>query len=280
MIKLEANNNICANFPDQPAALKFSGATSLFDRQRLVELANTLDPHLVEYNSGDLPLSVSPQDIPAAALPASEIIDQIGEANSWMTLRNIERDAEYRKLAMQALAPLEETIVSKLGPLLQREAFIFISSPNAVTPFHIDEEHNILIQIEGEKTVTVYSQDDRALASQTDLERFHAGGHRNLALDPLCEGRGQKFRLAPGDALYIPPLAPHWVKVGPHAPAHSLSVTWRSRASRKALYLHQINHRLRARGFNPRFPGDAPVTDQLKIWGASGLARLERLAGA
>jgi cytochrome P450 len=31
--------------------------------------------------------------------------------------------------------------------MCQREGFIFISSPGAVTPFHLDPEHNFLLQI-------------------------------------------------------------------------------------------------------------------------------------
>ena len=32
-----------------------------------------------------------------------------------------------------------------------REAFIFISSPNTVTPYHMDPEYNFLLQIRGTK---------------------------------------------------------------------------------------------------------------------------------
>ena len=277
MINLGDITGFTANYPDEAAPLKLNVESALFDRQRLVCLANILDPHLVEFNAGDLPVSIAPEDVPAAGLSASDVIEQIGECNSWMTLRNIEHDPDYCALADEALAPLQQLIESKTDAMLQRESFLFISSPGAVTPFHFDEEYNILIQIEGTKTVTVYSQHDRDLASQTDLERFHSGGHRNLKLDPMHKDRGRAVDMAPGDALYIPPLSPHWVKVTGDAPALSLSVTWRSEQSRRALYLHQINYQLRARGLSPRFPGEAPMSDQLKIWGASGLTRLRKI---
>jgi Cupin-like domain len=279
MIEIRDASVFEAHYPERPALMRLQVESALFTRPRLVELADMLSPHLVEFNTGDLPTSIAPEDVPDATLSVHEVIEQIGECNSWMTLRNIEHHPDYRALAHEALAPLERRIVDRTGAIMQREAFFFISSSGAVTPFHFDEEHNILIQIEGQKTVTLFSQNDREISSQTDLERFHAGGHRNLNLDPAHEPRGQAVCLAPGDALYIPPLAPHWVKAEPGGSSLSLSVTWRSKASRRALYLHQINHALRARGFSPRFPGKAPIADQLKIWGASGLRRLKKLAG-
>lgn len=265
-----------AHYPDRPARLKVLVEGPLTARRRLIELARALKPDLVEFNAGDLPISIAPDAVPAAGQSAEETIARIGECNSWMTLRNVEHDHDYKALATAAVDSVASWAEEKTGPTLQREAFIFISSPDAVTPFHFDEEHNILIQIEGEKIVTVFSQYDRDIASQLDLERFHSGGHRNLKFEPSFEPRGVPFRLGPGDALYIPPLAPHFVRVVSREPSLSLSCTWRSKRTKRDVYLHQINHRLRQRGASPSFPGTNPLADQLKIWRASAIRRLSR----
>lgn len=280
MINLEDTTQFEDHYPDAKARFSLTVQSPLLSRIRLVKLAGDLAPHLVEFNAGDLPISVSPNDVQEPDLSATETIERIGECNSWMTLRNIEHDAEFATLAQNIIDHLSDRITQKTGDILQREAFIFISSPGAVTPFHFDEEHNILIQIEGTKDVQVYSQYDRDLASQQDLERFHTGAHRNLLLHPELQSRGEVVTMAPGDALYIPPLAPHWVKVTSDKPALSLSVTWRSAQSKRTCYLHQINHELRKRGANPRFPGEAPIADQLKIWRASAMNRLQRKPAA
>jgi hypothetical protein len=266
-----------AHYPDQPARLKIGVDSPLMTRGALIALARRLDKHLVEFNAGDLPVSIAPEAVPAAGQSAEETIARIGECRSWMTLRNVEHDPAYRALAAEAVDTVAPVVTAKTGAILQREAFIFISSPAAVTPFHFDEEHNILVQIEGEKIVTVFSQHDRELASQIDLERFHAGGHRNLKFEPAFESRGTPFRLAPGDALYIPPLAPHFVRVISDGPSLSLSCTWRSKRTKRAVYLHQINHELRRHGASPSFPGENPLADQLKIWRESAARRLKAL---
>jgi quercetin dioxygenase-like cupin family protein len=267
-------------YPDNTAMLGFAGGTPLLTRESLVGLANGLPADFVEFNAGDLPITVSPDNIPAAGMTATETIEKIGSANSWMVLRNIERDPRYADVMRQVLGTVGDTVARTTGDILREEAFVFISSPGAVTPFHMDEEHNILIQIEGRKEFTIYSQHDRELASQQDLEAFHSGAHRNLDASPEKLARGKAITMEPGDAIYVPPLAPHWVRVLGDEPSLSLSITWRSNASQRMCYLHQINHELRAQGGTPAFPGRNPVADQLKIWRASGKRRLARLFGA
>ena len=51
---------------------------------------------------------------------------------------------------------LEPLVRARTGTMYKREAFIFVSSPNAVTPFHMDPEHNILMQLRGTKTMTLF----------------------------------------------------------------------------------------------------------------------------
>lgn len=279
MIEIQDKAIFEEQYPHERAVFTIDVDTPLMKRPRLIELAQALPADLVEFNPGDLPISVSPDSIPEPDLSAAETIEKIGTVKSWMTLRNIENDPAYRDLAYGIIDRLSREIEAKTGRIHRREAFIFISSPGAVTPFHIDEEHNILIQLEGTKTFTIFSQHDRQLASQTDLERFHSGAHRNLSLDPELAGRGEPIHMKPGTALYVPPLAPHHVKVTSSEPSLSLSITWRSESSKRTCYLHQINHRLRQKGVTPPFPGERPMRDQLKIWQTSAAARLGRLTG-
>ena len=44
---------------------------------------------------------------------------------------------------------------AEAGATCQREAFLFLSAPNSVTPVHIDPEHNFLLQIRGQKDMNV-----------------------------------------------------------------------------------------------------------------------------
>ena len=64
--------------------------------------------------------------------------------------------------------------------MLKPQGFIFVSSPNAVTPYHFDPEHNILLQLRGTKVMTQFPAGDTRFAPDETHEGYHTGGHRNL----------------------------------------------------------------------------------------------------
>ena len=59
-------------------------------------------------------------------------------SGSWAVLKNIEQVPEYSGLLMGLLTELKPHIEEKTGRMLKPQGFIFVSSPNAVTPYHFD----------------------------------------------------------------------------------------------------------------------------------------------
>jgi hypothetical protein len=236
-----------AAYPDRAAKLSHGLAGhELLTLEALAQLAERMPAASVEYNLGKLPLGVRPEDTPANGLSLGETIRTIETNGSWAVLKNVERDAAYGALLDRALSELVPLVDRKTGPMLHREAFIFLSSPGSVTPFHMDPEHNILLQIRGEKTMTVFPAGDQELVPAIQSEAFHAGGHRNLDWRDGFRDRGTAVTLLPGDAIHVPVKAPHFVENGP-AVSVSLSVTWRSERSVAEGELHSFNAILRRR---------------------------------
>lgn len=237
-----------AAYPDQSTKLTHQLAGHpLFSREALALLAERMPERQVEYNLGNLPLGVRPEDTPANGLTLSETVRTIDTNGSWVVLKNVECDPEYAAMLDAALAELLPIVERRTGPMLHREAFIFLSSPDSVTPFHIDPEHNILLQIEGEKTMTVFPAGDPALVPAQQSEGFHAGGHRNLAWDAAFAAKGHAVKLLAGDAIHVPVKAPHFVNNGSTVSV-SFSITWRSLRSIAEGELHSLNAILRRRG--------------------------------
>jgi hypothetical protein len=235
-------------YPDEPAKLTHEMAGHpLLSLDALAELAERMPPESVEYNLGKLPLGVRPEETPSNGLTLGETIRTIDSNGSWAVLKNVERDPAYAALLDGALAELEPIVASRTGPMLHREAFIFLSSPGSVTPFHMDPEHNILLQIMGAKTMTVFPARDEELVPARKSEDFHGGGHRNLVWQDGFKARGMAVTLLPGDAIHVPVKAPHFVENGPSVSV-SLSVTWRSDRSVAEGELHSFNALLRRRG--------------------------------
>ncbi len=250
----------------------------LLQLDSLVAFAARIDPANVEYNSGKLPVGVDPRAVPGNGLTIEETIRSIEENGSWMVLKWIENDPAYRALLHDALAPLRPYVTPKTGDMLTLQGFIFVSSPEAVTPYHMDPEHNILLQIRGNKTMTVFPQVDDQLLSDQDHERYHMGGHRNLVWQDAFAAKGKAVDLAPGDAIYVPVKAPHWVKVGSDL-SISLSITWRSSWSYREADARGFNAVLRKMGISPRAPGRFPNQNYGKATAFRAIRRARSLVG-
>ena len=244
----------------------------------LAALAQRIRPIDVEQNVGDLPVGIAPDEIRHNGLSAADTIRSIEENGSWMVLKFVEQDPAYRALLDEILAEIEPVAGPRTGAMLKREGFIFVSSPYAVTPFHFDPEHNILLQIRGSKTVTVFPAHDPQIADGRLHETFHRGGHRNLPFRDSFAERGRALAIGPGEAAFVPVKAPHWVRNGP-APSISFSVTWRSEWSYREADAHGLNRLLRRIGLAPALPRPFPHQNHGKSIAYRAIRRAQRMIG-
>lgn len=245
----------------------------LLDLEAIAELADALPIRAVERHRADLPL-VLPGGAPELEGRPSDTVRGIETNGAWLVLWNIEQDPRYRELLDACLDGVEPLVRPEHGPLVRRMAFLFLSAPGAVTPAHFDPEHNFLLQIRGTKEMNVGRFPDRA-AELRELDRYHDGGHRNIELVPADV---TTFEMAPGDGVYVPPWAPHWVRNGP-AVSMSLSITFRTRASARDERVHRANAKLRKVRLRPRPAGASTVADQAKAAVITTVDEARRLRG-
>jgi hypothetical protein len=235
-----------------------------FTLEALAELARRLPENSVEYNAGNLAPNQDPGQTPRNGLSIEETVRRIREKSSWMVLKNVQQDPEYAALldgCLDEMRPFTELVEPGMN---RREGFIFISSPNAVTPFHMDPEQNFLLQVQGTKMIHQWDRNDRVVITESDIERFFAfAPHRNLPYQERFEERARVFPLAPGRGLHFPSMVPHWVKNGPEASV-SFSITFRTRATIQRAEIYKVNELLRRYGLRPRPPGRSPIVDETK----------------
>ncbi|HTO96538.1 MAG TPA: hypothetical protein VMK66_05785 [Myxococcales bacterium] len=275
---VEVDKEICAAYFDRkPFHLRHSLAGHpLFALPRLLELARELPEPFVEYNAGALPVGVRPEDTPRTGLSPEETVRRIAECGSWMVLKRVEQDPEYGALLDGCLDSIAEQAGGALPRMLRREGFIFLSSPGAVTPFHLDPEHNFLLQIRGGKTVSMWDREDRFVLPESELETFYARFvHRNLPWRDVFQTTAWVVPLRPGQGLHFPVAVPHWVQNGPEVSV-SFSITFRSGVSEGRELLYRANAKLRTLGLSPRAPGQSIVLDSTKRAAFAALARLKR----
>lgn len=261
-------SDFAARYPDRSAPVRHAlHDHPLFALDALAALAERLPASHVEHNRGNLAVDQTPDAITRAAMSPGEIVRTIADNGCWMVLKKVDSDPAYAALIDACLAEIAPTVNPATGAYSRREAFIFLSAPNSVTPFHMDPEHNILLQIAGTKTMRVYPAGDLTIVPQAVHEAFHRGGsHRNMRHDPAFDAKARDYAMGPGEAVYVPVKAPHWVQNGP-APSISFSITWRSRMSDREARLHRVNQRMRGLGIEPGVPGASPGVDAAKVAG-------------
>ena len=224
--------------------------------ESIARLADRLPQAQVEQNVGNLPTVVAGGQVERSDLAPGQIARGIETNGCWMVLKNIEVDSEYGGLLDASLDEVAAVIGPREGGMTLREGFIFLSAPGSVTPSHTDPEHNLLLQVRGTKDMNLGEFPDDA-TRQLVLE---SSRHRNIEWEPH---RPQTFALSPGDGVYVPVHAPHWVKNGPTVSV-SLSITFQTPASRRAARVHSVNGRIRRLGVSPRPPGQHFGTDRAK----------------
>lgn len=275
----EARSTFAAAYPAAPSKLTHTLINHpLLTIDALAKLAETLPASEIEYNPGALPIGIAPEDVPSAKLGVVETIRSIDQAGSWVALKRVEQVPAYRDLLHAILGELKDIVEPRTGEMLTLEGFVFITSPGSVTPFHFDPEHNILLQVMGNKTMTLFPVEDEDLLGAEAHELYHVGEHhRNLPWRDEFDAKGLAIHIGPGEAIHVPVKAPHWVKCGDQ-PSVSLSVTWRSEWSYAEADARAFNHVLRRFGLHPASPGPFPAQNRAKALAWRAIRKLRRAA--
>ncbi len=260
-----ARRRFAVHYPETPHILTHSLTHHpLLEIEALAQLAEKLTITSVEYNRGDLPIGVDGKP-GSNGLTIAETIRRVADAESWAVLKNIEQVPSYETLLLGLLEEIRPEVEAATGAMLTPQGFIFVSSPNSVTPYHFDPEHNILLQIRGTKVMTQFAAGDIRFVPDVAHETYHSGGPRELQWDDGFLAHGREFPLSPGEALFVPVMAPHFVRNGP-VPSVSLSITWRSEWSYRESDARILNAILRSRGFAPKAPGRWPQQNYAKAY--------------
>lgn len=269
----ESHAAFVTNYPEIPHKLEHRLAGHpLMELEALAQLAESLPDSSVEYNFADQPIAVEGKPAPTG-IPIGETIRNIGKTGSWAALKNIERHAAYANLLEALIGELRGEIEKRTGRTMLTQGFVFVTSPGGVTPYHFDPEHNILLQLRGRKVMTLFAAGDATYAPDETHETYHTGGARELRWhEDLVEG-GTDFTLDPREAVYVPVMAPHFVRNGPE-PSVSLSITWRSQWSFAEADARAFNSVLRRIGLKPAQPGRWPARNLAKAYGWRALRKI------
>lgn len=240
----------------------------LFEIPRLVELANFLQERVVctsGYNLVEQKWSSKPM-----STQISETIDRIANiesSGSFVMITRCQDDPEYQLLLSQIISELESLTEFPLKQEISwMDAYIFVTSPHTITPYHLDHESNFLIQIQGEKDVNVFDPFNPSIVTDSELEYYYIGDRENVYYKPEFQDTAGVYHLVPGVGVHHPSRAPHWVKNGDRVSV-SLSINFCLRSIDREAKIYQINHYQRQLlKTEPIAPGKSKWRDNLKVF--------------
>ncbi len=212
-------------------------------------------------------------------------IEQIRTSNSYIMVRSPEVDFSFRELWQDLVADTREMMRERglKDRVHNATLYLFIASPNSVTPFHVDRYSTFLLQFRGRKDVYVFPQFDERIVQAEEMEGFmaYAPGVRP-GWRPEIEAYGERFDFGPGQALHIPFAAGHLVRNGADDVSISLSIIFHTEESavwRRALvFNHYVRPWFRIAGLAPHPVARQAWRDAVKSGACRSASLLARAA--
>jgi hypothetical protein len=209
------------------------------------------------------------RDSPYERPNLDEFFARIEEPGSWIALYDAQADQIYADFLAEVRVGIQQ-LVAPDQRIEDVRAFIFISAPPSVTPFHIDRENNFWLQIRGRKALTVFDHRDRSVVPATEVEHFIlTGALDKVRLHPEYIEKGIRFDCGPGDGVYFPSTTPHMTEsrpewLGSDTLSISIGMVFYSNVTHRHARVHKLNRVLRAWGMTPNEPGNSLSLDRIK----------------
>jgi hypothetical protein len=263
-----AAGEFAENFNRTPFQLSHNLADHpLFALPRIKELAMQIWAQgggNVTFHTGEKPIDEKWERIQPKRLSILDAIANIETSGSWILIKSIQDVPEYDSVLRKGMNELRELIGGDLDKKIAwLDAYLFVASPHAVTPYHIDAESTFLMQIHGEKDYNLIDPNDRSVLPSEEIERYYVGDLSAATYRDECQDKAFVIPMSPGVGLHQPARAPHWVTNGSEYSV-TLSFLFLTHEYVNQARIYQANHYLRSLGLSPSEPGLNGIGDGLK----------------
>ncbi|OUL98754.1 cupin-like domain-containing protein [Variovorax sp. JS1663] len=239
-----------------------------FSLPALFSLCRRMPRDQVQYRVGAIPGDANFDTSYARygeGLSFDQVLDRFEESRAYICIYNPERDPLYRPVLEGMLAEIAAAIEGMDPVITWYSTYVFVSTRDSVTPYHMDREMNFLLQVLGEKQVMLWDPHDEEIMSEADKDRLLAAFEsRRPVYRPDFEAKAMRYDLRPGLGVHHPFIAPHRVHTGSDL-SISLAFTFRTRTSDRWTRAHAFNHLLRRCGLSPwAIDHGHPLADRAK----------------
>ena len=214
---LELNDNDYAvKFNKQPFIFKHSlESCKLLSFSTLAETILKLPKSHVYYSSGDVDVTANLDTAHKLYKPEMTLEDafaNIETSGAFVMVREPESDPIFKELFNDLIADVKK-FADNIDPGLDGfKLYLFIASPESVTPFHNDRYSTFLFQLQGHKDVNVWTPWEKSLITAIELEQFFSF---KKTFDPELNdgylGKATVNHCHPGETVPLPFASPHWI---------------------------------------------------------------------
>jgi ribosomal protein L16 Arg81 hydroxylase len=172
---------------------------------------------------------------------------------------NVDRySPRIKEMVGPFFAPLRAAFEAARIDMLEPSSALFISSPGSLARLHNDMEYGFLHQVRGTKTIHVYPYVAHRVRPPNVAANQWAFRNRNSSRAYMEEFRESSMTctMSPGEVVYIPSLAPHWVEAGDDI-AVSITFLVVSGDSVRQRKIERMNRMLQALGAPQRAHGQS-----------------------
>ncbi len=198
----------------------------------------------------------------ADALSGAELLEAVKRGQIWLNLRAVSKYLpEYADVRNKLFSQLDSAANIKT---LKQDIGVLISSPNIHVHYHLDIPFVCLVQVRGEKTVSLYPPHEPfATANQIEAVVLREQ-EEEMDFKYSFDEHVSKINMKPGVAITWPQNAPHRVQNGDMMNV-SLSCEYMTASGLLRANAMYTNGKMRRHlGLNPAIPKNAGVAVMLK----------------
>lgn len=201
-------------------------------------------------------------------LDFNKIIPSLLTTKSYIAAKGVENHPAYKELCDSIVEDIKAIYQNQGKPSAIKGAsfWLFIASPNAVTPFHFDRFSNFIFQIRGSKELAVFPNFRDDIIHHTECEKYCSGEVTGPLWRDEIELHAHRYDFRVGDAVHIPFTSGHYVKNGSEDISISLSVFFHTKQTLTWSRAHRVNHYLRGMGLRPRSVGTNKNRNMVKSY--------------
>ena len=199
-----------------------------------------------------------------------DIFDSLDVPGTWIAIYKAQTDPQFREVVQEVIRTASEHLNGADREIIDADAFIFISKAPTVTPFHIDRENNFLLQIHGNKRLSVWHPDDRKAVSEAAVEDwiYLRSLEKVTFSEDKIEHAAFDGNLAAGEGLFMPSTSAHMTRTETTVIDDPVSVTigfvFYTAATRKDANIYAFNAIMRRLGITPSPPRSNSALDAIK----------------